>query len=236
MAGSSSDASLLKAALDDQRQVSVGTEDALYGAEVRSGAWKPPATITEGMIEVAQLDLRKLQPYLEPASPDGVSKWLVQLGMVTAGKDLTPAETKAKALLYVNLLTEFPDGVFKTSSLNRAVDNFKWFPTANELREFLKGEASRLSNHVGRLEKIVETGVRHGPPEIKWSKEAAEAHAVKLREKKAAELTELARIAAALDAGIPAPTREANKPSMRGLPTAQVLKAAREALKRTGDE
>jgi hypothetical protein len=229
---------LLKAALDDQQHVNVGNEDALYGAEVRVAAWKPPATITEGMIDVAQSDLRKLQPYLEPASPDGVSKWLVQLGMVTAGKDLTPAETRAKAMLYVNLLTEFPDGVFKTASLNRAVDNFKWFPTANELREFLKAETVRLNNHVGRLSTIVETGPRQGQERPKWTKEDAEAHAAKLRAERDAERAALARAIAEQDAGLSVPGCKANKPSMRRLsvPSAADMRAAYAVLKRTGDE
>lgn len=205
-------------------------------ADFLPAAWKPPEAITPEMIEAAAQQLEITRRALSPAAPEAIAKWLVQLGMATASRDKGEGEMRSQANLYANMLDDLPACAFTKGSLRRALDLFEWFPTVKTLREFARSEEGRMRTRDGRLARIVEAGPRHASPQAKWSKEAAEAHAAKLREKQAAELAELARIAAALDAGIPAPTREANKPSMRGLPTAQAVKAAYAALKRTGDE
>lgn len=205
-------------------------------ADFLPAAWKPPETITPEMIEAAAQQLETTRRMLAPAAPEAIAKWLVQLGMLTASRDKGEVEMRNQANLYANMLDDQPACAFTKGSLRRAVDQFEWFPTGKALRDFIRSEETRMKTRDSRLSRIIEAGPRQGAPQVKWSKEAAEGYAARLREKKAAELAELARIVAEQDAGISAPTREANKPSMRGLPTAQVLKAAREALKRTGDE
>jgi hypothetical protein len=223
----------LREALNDKYEFAKASDGQ---ADFLPAAWKPPETITPEMIEVAAQQLETTRRSLSPAVPEAIAKWLVQLGMGTASRDKGESEMRNQASLYANMLDDLPACAFTKGSLRRALDLFEWFPTVKTLREFARSEESRMKTRDSRLAQIVEAGPRQGSPQVRWSKEAAEAHAVKLREKKAAELAALAKIVAEQDAGAFVPATAANKPSMRGLPTAQVLKAARAAIKRTGDE
>lgn len=220
----------------DKFTVSFGGEEDYSGTDFLPATWTPPAVITQDMLAIAQNELARLAPMRNPAGKQEILEWLIPIGMATAKPNTTEADLVAKLKAYAGFLDDMPAGVFNSRSQKAVVAKHQWFPSVKELIEILKTERDKLETKADRLDRILKTGERDGPLRPKWSKEAAEAHAARLREKQAAERAELARIAAAFDASISAPASEANKPSMRGLPTAQAVKAAYAALKRTGDE
>lgn len=234
--GSPQEEHSLNEALGDRFAISFGGEDNYSGTDFLPAPWAPPEVITAGMLAIAQRDLDRISPLRRRASHKEIIEWLYLIGAVTARAAGTPDDIQAKMDAYADHLDDMPAGVFNARSRKAVVAKHTFFPAVKEFIEILTAERDKLETKADRLDRILKTGERDGPLRPKWSKEAAEAHAAKLREKQAAERAELARIAAQQDAGIPAPTREANKPSMRGLPTAQAMKAAYAALKRTGDE
>lgn len=226
----------LNEALGDKFAISFGGEDDHGGTDFLPATWSPPDVITTDMLEIAQRDLDRLVPMRSPASKDAILRWLGPIGLATAKPNTSEDDVLAKLSAYAGFLDDMPAGVFNPRSQKAVVAKHQWFPSVKELIEILTAERDKLETKADRLDRILKTGERDGPLRPKWSKEAAEVHAAKLREKQAAERAELARIAAALDAGISAPTCAANRPSMRRLPTAEATKAAYAALKRTGDE
>ena len=208
-------------------------------ADFLPAAWKPPETITHEMIEAAAQQLDITRRALSPAAPEAIAKWLVQLGMGTASRDKGEGEMRSQANLYANMLDDLPACAFTKGSLRRALDIFEWFPSVKTLREFARGEESRMKTRDSRLARIIDAGPRQGPAKVKWTKEDAEAHAAKLRAERDVERAALARAIAEQDAGISVPRGKANKPSMRRLsvPSAADMQAAYAATKkRTGEE
>lgn len=63
-------------------------------------------------------------------------KWLLTLGLLTAGK-MPVDEAKARVAAYASLLDDYPDEVFSRQNLKLAAGTFKWFPSFAELTDLL---------------------------------------------------------------------------------------------------
>jgi hypothetical protein len=142
------------------------------------------------MIEAAQGRLDRLSVHGDPAAPDSIRKWLYQVALATATSGAVSSdELDAKLTLYCTLLRKAPAGAFTMATLERAIERFKFFPVGQELLGFVREESDKLLKDCDRLRAIIDTGPRQGPP--KWSKEAADAHREKLRQRKEEERKEL---------------------------------------------
>lgn len=168
-----------------------GDEPLQYGAETRA-VWSLPNKITEEMLVAATERQVMLTEMLEPAGAERVMLWLVKLGTVCAAP--TSGEAAAdKVKILASILEDEPVGAFTKGSFKRAVEQFKWFPEGKILLEFVRAETGRIKTELMRLGMILDAGVRDVPPKPKWSKEAAEAHTEKLRQRKDQERRELAQ-------------------------------------------
>lgn len=194
---------ILQDALTDQQEFGYGTDEhQAYGAELRTMPWQPPATISRELIEAATDRLVELAYRMDPAKPDKIREWMYELGMVCAvPANVSADDADTKIRILTRLAGDMPAAVFGQTSMQRAVERFKFFPTGNEMLEFLRSERDRLNSHVFRLEQIVKTGERQGPP--KWSKELAELHGARLAEQRRQELAALAIVANALPPATP---------------------------------
>lgn len=155
--------------------------------------WRLPNRITESMIDAAHVRREQLLTLLEPATPDRIVAWLVRLGTVCAAA--TSGEGAAdKAKILAMVLDDEPTGAFGKASFKRAVERFKFFPTAHELLNFVRSEGNRIKTELGRLDLIIQTGPRDVPADPVWSREAAERHTLLLRKRKEEENRELAQM------------------------------------------
>src|SRR3954468_3616963 len=195
------DLDTLKQVLADQHGLSLGTgeEPSPYGAEVIEVPWRVPETITDGMIAAAIDRRAKIAEALAPAGADRMRKWLSQLGILTASGNAPPGDeamVRIEALCAV--FDDAPSQAITKAGLKRAVTKFRFFPTAQELGQFLDAEGRPLKAEADRLHAIIMTGPRQAPP--KWSKALSEEYTAKLRRDKDEERRTLAQMIKQQDA------------------------------------
>ena len=112
--------------------------------------------LPEILPEIAAQAGRAVEGYdrlLAPAPPGAAQPWLMQLGVLTAGGNVSVADAKLKAALYEYHLRQ-PAFCFSDSALRDAAARFKFFPSFAELNEFLNEVAAPYREARNRLAEI----------------------------------------------------------------------------------
>ena len=111
-----------------------------------------PGPVTTAIRDEARAVLATLESSMAPAPDDLVKKWLVKLGILTAGNvGEQDAETKIKA--YAFMLSS-PSKCYTAATLKTAARLFKFFPSYSEIAGFLDGECIDERNQLRRLKRI----------------------------------------------------------------------------------
>lgn len=134
------------------------------------GQWQPPA-ITPAMQQQAAAVLVNFTDRFIPAQISSARRWLDSLGMFVVGKT-TVEDLSARIEAYAGIACKYPRGVFTKSSLERAAEKFKFWPSYAEIREFLDDEKKRIYLDQHRLQVIVNHQPRQKTQEIDRSPEA----------------------------------------------------------------
>jgi hypothetical protein len=105
--------------------------------------WSIPYVIEQPMIDAAKDALSEWEKYMTRAqvgpigTPNTISEWLSQLGVLCGGPKMTIDEAKEKLAAYATGLN-YPTHCFSQKSLYAAARHFKWFPTFSEVCDFLE--------------------------------------------------------------------------------------------------
>lgn len=172
-------------------------------AEIRSGVWELPGTITEPMILECRRWLEALNKAEGIAQEGRIRTWLWKLLGGLSGNH-TEETVRMKLASFTFALAEHPAYCFDDHVLRRAQRRFKSFwPSAGELIEFMDEYQAEIRVRAQRAFKMIDAGPRKpgerraGKP---WAQGGMEDHAAFLREKADRERKELIEIMRQRDA------------------------------------
>jgi hypothetical protein len=174
---------------------------------------KPEATITAEWItptwvsESLRDEAARLLPFYDrlsmTVSEQSMLRWLNVLWTALPKGRGMANDWDAVKVVYAAMLDDFPALCFSKRSMMAARDRFKWFPSTNELAEFLTPYRNEIHNAVYRLRVISKTTTERGT----WTA------APERPPRTEAELRAVADICAAIRAGLdsakPTPTAKA---------------------------
>lgn len=105
--------------------------------------WTHAGPVTAESIEAARRWLADHAAFVDPPAQAGLKRWLAALALQCATKGTTPADAEVKAVAYAGgPLGDLPALCFTKATLDAAVRNFDWFPSAGELVKFLEAETA----------------------------------------------------------------------------------------------
>lgn len=99
-------------------------------------------TPTPGAIDAAKRWLGEMASLIDRARAEAVEQWVIGLALQTAGKGMSDADAKAKAMAYVSTLCDEPAHSFTAATLKAAARKFTWFPSVAEIADFLAKETA----------------------------------------------------------------------------------------------
>jgi hypothetical protein len=153
----------LRGCVDRCRTVSrfTGGEDDRPEADI-TAEWITPTWVSEALRDEAA----RLLPFYDrlsmTVSEQSLLRWLnVLWAALPKGRGMV-SDWEALKVVYPAMLDDFPALCFSKRSMMAARDRFKWFPSTNELAEFLKPYRTEIHNAVFRLRVISKTTTERG--------------------------------------------------------------------------
>jgi len=181
---------------------SYGGDDGMAagGAEFRDGVWDAPEWVDARERDEARKAHAAFEMQLRPVTAERVREFLLFLWNST--KHPNDTNWEAVAAVYPMMLDGHPSWCFRPERLKLAAQTaFDWFPSVRQLAEFMEPDRQAILERVKNLETVARSpterqagGSAAGRGEFKWSKEAADAHGQRLREKANLEREELVEI------------------------------------------
>lgn len=120
----------------------------------RIGAWRAPATLTQGEKSAAREAFERLLEQLDAAQPAGVAKWVVKLAMLTRSRQDDTAAPRLEAYTDMLIARQYPVGVFTDVTLHQVVTRYRFFPAYAELAEMLDPIYQELTERLVRLDTL----------------------------------------------------------------------------------
>lgn len=161
----------LRGCVDRSRAVArfLGGEDDRPEAAV-TAEWVTPKWVSESLRDEAA----RLLPFYDnlsmTVSEQSMLRWLnVLWAALPKGRGMAN-DWDAVKVVYSAMLDDFPALCFSKRSMMAARDRFKWFPSTNELAEFLTPYRNEIHNAVFRLRVISKTTTERG----NWTEAPAE--------------------------------------------------------------
>lgn len=163
----------LRGCVDRCRTISrfLGDEDDKPEATI-TAEWIAPKWVSESLRDEAA----RLLPFYDnlsiTVSEQSMLRWLnVLWAALPKGRGMV-SDWEALKIVYPAMLDDFPAVCFSKRTMMAARDRFKWFPSTNELAEFLTPYRTEINNAVYRLRVISKTTTERGnwteaPPERK---------------------------------------------------------------------
>lgn len=153
----------LRGCVDRCRTVSrfLGGEDDKPEAAI-TAEWIAPKWVSESLRDEAA----RLLPFYDnlsmTVSEQSMLRWLnVLWAALPKGRGMVN-DWDAVKVVYPAMLDDFPALCFSKRTMMAARDRFKWFPSTNELAEFLAPYRTEISNAVYRLRVISKTATERG--------------------------------------------------------------------------
>lgn len=153
----------LRGCVDRCRTVSrfLGDEDDKPEAAI-TAEWITPKWVSESLRDEAA----RLLPFYDrlsmTVSEQTMLRWLnVLWAALPKGRGMAN-DWEAVKVVYTAMLDDFPALCFSKRSMMAARDRFKWFPSTNELAEFLTPYRTEINNAVFRLRVISKTTTERG--------------------------------------------------------------------------
>lgn len=153
----------LRGCVDRTRNVSrfLGDEDSRQEAAVMA-TWIEPKWVSESLRDEAARLLPFYEGLATATSEQSLLRWLNVLWMALPKARGTPETWEAIKVVYAAMLDDFPALCFSKRSMRAARDRFKFFPSTNELSEFLTPYRTEIANAVYRLRVIAHTTTERG--------------------------------------------------------------------------
>jgi hypothetical protein len=230
--------------------------DAGGGINLVPGAWQPPERVTPEELAAARLWMQAYDAGSPTVAPRDLQRWLATLlGNLAKARDTGAEEIDMRVKMLALAIDDRPAKHFGKDALKLAWERFTFIPTAHELMEFFDEMESRERTDAQRLMAVLDAGSRPPPPKV--GPVDIEASMRRMRDKQAAENLELAeklgiepteppprllgetdgeyggRLADLARQHIAAGEKALKRDAARrraGLPTAEALDAAREAM------